>query len=556
LREGQAASQLKHPQFAAVHDIGRWFGGTYIIADYVDGQSLAQFLKSNSLEYHKLAEICADLAEALHHAHERGIVHRDLKPANIILNPDGRAHVIDFGLAKLSTDDRDITINGELLGTPAYMSPELASGQGASAGAATDIYSLGVILYEMVSGACPFQGDRSYVLYQILNTEPPAPRRGKRRIPRDLETICLKSLQKNSSRRYTSIQEMAVDLRRFARGESILARRTGSVERSVRWMRRHPSATAAVFIVLAVAAGASSKLYSARNEVYKAQGWREVCVDCASAGRVAVVPIDPSTGEPDGSSSEIQRGRLPFHIYLRPGEYFIEGVELCSDGTLNVAENDLNIPTHGGVASYWRTWNHQHGYDEEALHSSVEFKSAQTLEGMVPVTIAEEIRRENPCLPKLFYIDAMETIHSASRDPLEPTSPVGTRGGITFDEAVRQVSGNFKRLPTAAEYDAIIKSLKEPENRVAANMIVTELEDESTKHAEWTSTKYRYSHVAKQSQLIHLENMRVLQGYGDFKTIPDCKLMVDGRLIALPETRSPLIGYRGVRSGTPRFDIP
>jgi eukaryotic-like serine/threonine-protein kinase len=196
LREVEVAGQLKHPQLAAVHSIEKDEDSLFIVAAFVDGDNLRDYALKRQLQYHEIVDICAGIGEALQHAHDAGVVHRDLKPANIIVDPNGLPHIIDFGLAKILDAEHDLTMNGELLGTPAYMSPELASGGGAQADARTDIYSLGIILYELLSGRCPFVGDRASVIGRILACQAPRPRLFRATIPRDLETICLKAIEK------------------------------------------------------------------------------------------------------------------------------------------------------------------------------------------------------------------------------------------------------------------------------------------------------------------------------------------------------------------------
>ena len=212
LREGQAAAQLRHPRLAAVHQVGREGKTVFIVADYVEGDNLKTYLAAHSLSHAEMAELCAEVAEAVHHAHELEIVHRDLKPANIIVDRAGKPHVIDFGLAKWSNDDRDLTLHGELMGTPAYMSPEQAGGNASTLDRRTDVYSLGVILYEHLCGQCPFTGEMGSVIHRIIAVEPPRIRQLNAKAPRDLETICMKALGRSRA----AVSDDAGDGRRLA----------------------------------------------------------------------------------------------------------------------------------------------------------------------------------------------------------------------------------------------------------------------------------------------------------------------------------------------------
>jgi tRNA A-37 threonylcarbamoyl transferase component Bud32 len=273
--EAEILAQLQHPNIVQIFEIGEHEGQPFFAMEYVAGVTLQARVRENPLPALEAARLVHLLAEAMHSAHERGIIHRDLKPSNVLLSGAQIPKITDFGLARQGQSD--ITASGAILGTPSYMAPEQAQGQLDRIGPTTDVYALGAILFELVTGRAPFRGATvPSTLHQVLHNDPPSPRRLQPGIPLDLETICVKCLQKDPARRFVSAKALADDLQRFLRGEPIQARPIGRLETLTKWARREPKVAAlAAAVLLVTVIGFLAVVYQWQAERHERQSKEE-----------------------------------------------------------------------------------------------------------------------------------------------------------------------------------------------------------------------------------------------------------------------------------------
>jgi eukaryotic-like serine/threonine-protein kinase len=297
--EAAAAASLQHPNIVAIHEVNAHEGQPFFVMDIIEGQNLAKLSAECEMRgadwLRRAARWVKIVAEAIHYAHERGILHRDLKPSNVLIDSFDQPRVTDFGLAKRLHHDSELTLSGQVIGSPNYMPPEQAAAKRGLVGRRSDVYSLGAILYHLLTGRPPFVGETlTDTLHLVLNTEPVSPRLLNPSVPRDLETLCLKCLEKEPGRRYQTAQALAEELGRFLRDELIQAHPVGRVEKLWRWCRRKPvvaSLSAAILVLLvAVGVGSPIAIYRVNKERQRAERGELAALLKAYASDMNLVP--------------------------------------------------------------------------------------------------------------------------------------------------------------------------------------------------------------------------------------------------------------------------
>ena len=322
--EAEAAASLEHPGIVPIHDVGERDGSCYFSMKFIEGGQLDEVAKRKPMPIRDAVELIAKVARTVHYAHEHGILHRDIKPGNILLDAKGEPHLTDFGLARLIESESSVTHTLEVLGTPSYMAPEQAVGNNAAVSEATDIYGLGAVLYQLLTGQPPFAGGTTYeTIKLLLETEPRQPRVLNPKVDRDLSTICLKCLEKDPDRRYPSALALAEDLEHWLKHEPIQARRIGLLSRGRKWVRRNPTSALLAVSLAALAATAGWIL------------WKTEFIQHPATNGIAVLPFENLSHDPDNA-------------------YFAEGIQ--DEILARLASiKDLRVISRTSTQSYQRT---------------------------------------------------------------------------------------------------------------------------------------------------------------------------------------------------------
>ena len=279
-REAEAAARLDHPSIVPIHEVGEHDSQCYFSMQFIEGGQLDEVIKREPMSIRQAAELIAKVSRTVHYAHQHGILHRDIKPGNILLDQKGEPHLTDFGLARLVETESTVTRTLEVLGTPSYMAPEQAGGKNIQLTAATDVYGLGAVLYQLLTSHPPFAGGTTYeTIKLLLDTEPRQPRLLNPKIDRDLSTICLKCLEKDPERRYSSALALAEDLEHWLKHEPIQAKPSGFFAHARKWVQRNPAIAALVVSLIALAAAVSWNI------------WKSELISRPSTKSVAVLPF-------------------------------------------------------------------------------------------------------------------------------------------------------------------------------------------------------------------------------------------------------------------------
>jgi len=458
-REAEAAASLEHPSIVPIYEVGERDGSCYFSMKFVEGGQLDEVTKREPMPLRRAVELIVKVARTVHYAHEHGILHRDIKPGNILLDAKSEPHLTDFGLARLVESESSVTQTLDVLGTPSYMAPEQAVGNNAAVSSATDVYGLGAVLYQLLTSHPPFAGGTTYeTIKLVLDTEPRQPRSLNPKIDRDLSTICLKSLEKDPKRRYSSALSLAEDLERWLKHEPILARHIGVFARGRKWVRRNPARalSAASLIALAAASGwivwkseliwhplptgvavlPFENLSEQKEQTPFADGVQDdILTKLAKIGNLKVISRN-SVMEYRGKRNLRQIGNDLRVSHVLEGSVRRTGTHL----RLNAQLIDTRTDTHVWAEEYDRDLN-----DLFAVQSEIAEKVAQHLHARLSTSeqAAVEERPTQDLVAYDFYVRAVSMIYNAQ----VPDESLGLDTEKSLSEAVELLNKAVARDP-------------------------------------------------------------------------------------------------------------
>ena len=453
-------AKLRDAGIVQVHEVGRFENTAYIVSDFIAGHDLRAELRGSRVDSRCAAEICREIAEALSFAHQQGIVHRDLKPANILIDTAGKCFLTDFGLAKQMASHHTITTGINVLGTPAYMSPEQAAGESRKVDHRTDIYSLGVILYEMLTGSRPFEGKLEEVIGAILTRNPTAPRKRNPKISKRLESICQRAMAKQPADRYQTASELADDLQRYLSGVPLKTGRLAALRPRLRTALR-PAIFTAIFAVGIILAFVSSAFRSpSTNSTPAASQVRHVRITTSPAGaHIVFVPLSKS-GVPEVREAVLASKVTPVDFDLAANDYAVEAV-LPNGNFQEVFRHVPKVDERGLHVENHLSWSI--AKDGAVILPAITIPDDTITAKMIFVPADPESASQGPqsSEPVAFYVDrnqftvadclgtgASLSSYIYCKDKLGPEMPMP----LTCDNAIAYAEFIGRRLPSAEEW--------------------------------------------------------------------------------------------------------